>query len=153
MEQIPRNPFPGKVAVLIVENEESQALSVQEFLSELPIEKLDIQHADRLSKALEKISGQPFDLVLLDLNLPDGQGPIVYREIRRAAGPVPVIILGDFEMSVYGADLIRMGAFEYLVKGQMSSEQLREAVRRCLGEDAPGPGDFIPMNFNQGENK
>jgi len=109
-------------AILFVEDDHTIAMGVEYSLKQ---DGFQVSLAYRLEAARDLLKRQPFDLVLLDLGLPDGSGYTLCKEIR-AAGDMPIIILSarDEEASiVLGLDL---GADDYLTK----PFRLRELISR-----------------------
>src|SRR5260221_2461097 len=109
-------------AILFVEDDATIAMGVEYSLKQ---DGFQVSLAYRLEEARGLLKRSPFDLVLLDLSLPDGSGYELCKEIR-AAGDMPIIILSvrDEEASiVLGLDL---GADDYLTK----PFRLRELISR-----------------------
>jgi PAS domain S-box-containing protein len=82
--------------------------------------------------ALRLLHEQRWDLMLLDYRLPDLDGVEVLAEVRKAGIDVAVIMVtgeGDQELA---ADLFRMGAYDYLVKGRIGSMTLRRSIDQVL---------------------
>jgi len=99
-------------AILFVEDDATIAMGVEYSLKQ---DGFQVSLAYCLEEARSLVKGSPFDLVLLDLGLPDGSGYELCKEIR-AAGDTPIIILSarDEETSiVLGLDL---GADDYITK-------------------------------------
>lgn len=110
------------LSILFVEDDATIAMGVEYSLQQ---EGFQVSLAHRLEDARDLLKRQPFDLVLLDLGLPDGSGYELCKEIR-AAGDTPIVILSarDEESSiVLGLDL---GADDYLTK----PFRLRELISR-----------------------
>src|SRR5689334_25154860 len=110
------------LSILFVEDDDTIAMGVEYSLKQ---DGFQVSLAHRLEEARDLLKRQPFDLVLLDLGLPDGSGYTLCKEIR-AAGDTPIIILSarDEEASiVLGLDL---GADDYLTK----PFRLRELISR-----------------------
>ena len=110
------------LSILFVEDDATIAMGVEYSLKQ---DGFQVSLAYRLAEARDLIKHQPFDLVLLDLGLPDGSGYDLCKEIR-AAGDMPIVILSarDEEASiVLGLDL---GADEYITK----PFRLRELISR-----------------------
>jgi DNA-binding response OmpR family regulator len=108
--------------ILFVEDDATIAMGVEYSLKQ---DGFQVSLAYRLEEARDLLKRQPFDLVLLDLGLPDGSGYALCKEIR-AAGDTPIIILSarDEEASiVLGLDL---GADDYITK----PFRLRELISR-----------------------
>jgi two-component system response regulator VicR len=110
------------LSILFVEDDATIAMGVEYSLKQ---DGFQVSLAYRLEEARDLLKRQPFDLVLLDLGLPDGTGFALCKEIR-AAGDTPIIILSarDEEASiVLGLDL---GADDYITK----PFRLRELISR-----------------------
>jgi DNA-binding response OmpR family regulator len=110
------------LSILFVEDDATIAMGVEYSLKQ---DGFQVNLAYRLEEARDLLKRQPFDLVLLDLGLPDGSGYALCKEIR-AAGDTPIIILSarDEEASiVLGLDL---GADDYITK----PFRLRELISR-----------------------
>jgi two-component system, OmpR family, response regulator VicR len=110
------------LSILFVEDDTTIAMGVEYSLKQ---DGFQVSLAHRLEEARDLLKRQPFDLVLLDLGLPDGSGYVLCKEIR-AAGDTPIIILSarDEEASiVLGLDL---GADDYITK----PFRLRELISR-----------------------
>ena len=110
------------LSILFVEDDSTIAMGVEYSLKQ---DGFQVSLAYRLDEARDLLKHQPFDLVLLDLGLPDGSGYELCKEIR-AAGDTPIVILSarDEEASiVLGLDL---GADEYITK----PFRLRELIAR-----------------------
>ncbi|MGE5377326.1 MAG: response regulator transcription factor [Bacteroidota bacterium] len=110
------------LSILFVEDDDTIAMGVEYSLKQ---DGFQVSLAYRLEEARELLKRQPFNLVLLDLGLPDGSGYELCKEIR-AAGDTPIIILSarDEEASiVLGLDL---GADDYITK----PFRLRELISR-----------------------
>jgi DNA-binding response OmpR family regulator len=108
-------------AILFVEDDATIAMGVEYSLKQ---DGFQVSLAHRLEEVRDLLKRRSFDLVLLDLGLPDGSGYELCKEIR-AAGDTPIIILSvrDEEASiVLGLDL---GADNYLTK----PFRLREPVQ------------------------
>lgn len=98
--------------LLIVEDDETIRFGLKYYLEQ---EGFDVYQAATVKEAYDKFSKTNFDIVLLDLNLPDGNGFDLYRDMKKVK-EVPTIFLtaNDQEVSiVMGLD---MGADDYITK-------------------------------------
>jgi two-component system OmpR family response regulator len=94
----------------------------------------------RIDAARDALATVPYDLVLLDLNLPDGRGLDLLRELRRAGSSVPVIILTAMDQIAARIDGLNSGADDYLVKPFDLSElsaRVTAVARRYGGNPNP----------------
>jgi len=133
--------------ILLVEDERSIA---EPFARMLGREGFDATVAATVKAALESFDRQQPDLVLLDLNLPDGDGRDVARELR-SRSRVPIIMLtarGTETDRVVGLEI---GADDYVVKPFSAAEVVARirAVLRRTAESAPdadaGPAEPIEI--------
>jgi two-component system OmpR family response regulator len=94
----------------------------------------------RLEDARHSLLSVAYDVVLLDLNLPDGRGLDLLREIRRKGSVVPVIILTAQDQIAARIEGLNGGADDYLVKPFDLSElsaRVAAVVRRYGGNPNP----------------
>ncbi|MES2163395.1 MAG: response regulator transcription factor [Pseudomonadota bacterium] len=95
----------------------------------------------RASDARHWVENEPFDAVLLDLGLPDGNGIDVLRELRSAGHTLPILVItarDSLEDRLNGLD---RGADDYLVKPFVVTEllaRLRAVMRRATGWSESG---------------
>jgi len=128
--------------ILFVEDEPSIA---EPFAAALRREGFQPEIVTRAAHALERARVDPPDLVLLDLNLPDGDGRDVCRELRRASD-VPIVMLtarGTETDRIVGLEL---GADDYVVKPFSSGEviaRIRAVLRRDQRATHPVPAAAI----------
>lgn len=99
--------------ILLVEDEDRVAAFITKGLSG---EGHSVERASNASQALECCVREPFDVVLLDLLLPDGDGRSVLRAIRERDSEVPVIVVSALGETDDKVDLLDSGADDYLVK-------------------------------------
>ncbi len=120
------------IHVLLVEDNPTDALLVREDLSPRAGVRFEVVHVDELRTALQTLASVRFDVVLLDLGLPDADGLEAFGRLHRAVPEVPVIILSgrnDEELSIQA---VHAGAEDYLVKGQAGEGGLARAIRYTI---------------------
>jgi len=115
--------------VLLVEDNEDDALLIRETLSETTIE---IERAERLSTALEQLATGRFDAVLLDLSLPDAHGLETLGRMRRDGPSVPIVVLSGLNSEEVAVKAVEEGAQDYLIKGQTDGALLTRALRYAI---------------------
>lgn len=102
-----------KSRLLIVDDEEQFIEALSERLS---IRDYEVMTSLTGEEALEKIKNYNFDVVILDVRLPEIEGTEILREIKRLKPLTEVIMLtghGTVEMAIAG---MKLGAFDFLVK-------------------------------------
>jgi diguanylate cyclase (GGDEF)-like protein len=118
--------------VLLVEDNPGDARLLQEYLLESYNRDYCLTHVQSLELALQQISIQPFDVVLLDLMLPDNHGLETLEQLRKPFPAVPVVILTGMNDEGLAIQAVHDGAQDYLVKGNIDSFQLRRAIHHAI---------------------
>ena len=116
------------ISVMIVDDEENARLNIGAFLSEKGFE---LVLCDTLSKAREALQRGEADIVLLDVDLPDGYGPSLLFDIAQLPFQPLVIIItafGDIDMAV---DAMKKGAKDFLTK-PIDFDRLEESIQRLV---------------------
>ncbi len=122
----------GPCRVLLVEDSASDALLIEAALAESRSLRFTCERAERLSVALGRLREEAFDAIVTDLCLPDSEGDETLRQVLRAAGGVPVIVLTVMDDEQRGLDLLRAGARDCLVKGELGAKALGRALRQAV---------------------
>ncbi|CDX12353.1 Diguanylate cyclase (GGDEF) domain-containing protein [Mesorhizobium sp. ORS 3324] len=115
--------------ILLVEDNPGDARLIRELLADGSGTSFVISEVNRLAHGLEQFADQSFDLVLLDLSLPDSTGLDTLRRFQATAPDVPVIVLTGLNDEGSAIQAVRDGAQDYLVKGQIDGQQIVRAIR------------------------
>ena len=92
---------------------------------------IELVFASTCAQALERVSQQKPDAVVLDVNLPDATGLQVFHQIRALDARIPVILITGHGTTELAIEAIKEGAYEYLLK-PLELAQLREVIDRAL---------------------
>ncbi len=120
---------PQRLSLLIVEDERPLAKLWMMELGDL----VDATLAHTVGEGREKIASRGFDVVLLDLHLPDGRGLDLLKEISERGDATDVIILtgnADLDSAIQA---LRLGAYDYLLKPCKIAE-LEQRLRHIARE-------------------
>jgi two-component system, OmpR family, response regulator RegX3 len=128
-------PAAGRPRILFVEDERSIS---EPFSKALAREGFEPVTAFTAAEALALAERSEFDLVLLDLNLPDGDGRDVCRELRRRSD-VPVVMLTARGTELDRVVGLELGADDYVVK-PFSSAEVIARIRAVLRRTGRGGG-------------
>ncbi|MEI8233634.1 MAG: SpoIIE family protein phosphatase [Verrucomicrobiota bacterium] len=125
------------IRVLLVEDNPGDARLIQELLLEARGGRFETAVASRLSEALERLEknnaeGGGFQLILLDLSLPDSRGIDTFHQIAARAHGIPVIVLSGLDDEALALQTVKEGAQDYLVKGQVDPRILERAIRYAM---------------------
>ena len=121
-----------RIEVLLVEDSPSDAQLLCELLQDYPPQRFAIERAERLEEALGLLAERAFDVVLLDLTLPDSAGLETCTRMRRAAPHVPVVVLTGVDDETIALEAMRQGVEDYLVKGQIHGGTVGRAIRYAV---------------------
>ena len=124
------SPKPTKV--LIVEDNPGDARLLAERLLDAPAHEFDLPHAVRLKDALQHLLTQEFDVILLDLTLPDSAGLDTVVRIREAAVHTAIVVLTSVDDETLATEAMRKGAQDYLVKGETDRRWLTRSMRYAM---------------------
>ena len=83
----------SQLAIGLVEDNPGDARLIQEMLRESPVAALRVDCLSRLEEVLDHVGREPFDVLLLDLGLPDSQGLATFDRVNRQAATMPIIII------------------------------------------------------------
>jgi CheY-like chemotaxis protein len=116
--------------VLVVDDDVVDRMAVRRHLARTGL-GAEVEEAHGVLEAIGRLSEAPFDCVLLDFNLPDGDGLTFLRGMRTAGLSVPVIMLTGQSDPEVVADLVMAGAADYIPKSLLSPERLMQALGTC----------------------
>lgn len=117
-------------SILVIDDEESLRFTLERFLS---FAGHRVVTAGSCDEAREEIAQGAFDLILLDLSLPDGSGMDLLGEVKRGWPKCPVIVMTAYPAVQTARDAFRMGAFDYIPK-PVRQRELMESVVLALRE-------------------
>jgi diguanylate cyclase (GGDEF)-like protein/PAS domain S-box-containing protein len=123
---------PSVVRVLLVEDNAADAEATADALAFARSPRCAVTHAARLDDARALLAGARFDVVLLDLGLPDTRGLEGVRELRAAAPETAIVVLSGMGSEAVALDALTNGAQDYLVKGQASDDALQRSIRFAI---------------------
>ena len=120
------------IKVLLIEDNPGDARLLSEILVDVHTALFELEWVDRLSKGLERLKGDPVDVVLLDLNLPDGAGMKTFTAVRNSTPDVPIIILSGMADEKIAVQTVREGAQDYIVKGNVDGHLLERSIHYAI---------------------
>jgi two-component system invasion response regulator UvrY len=115
--------------VLIVDDHAVVRTGIKQILIE--IAHFTVEEAKTGRSALDKVANQKFDLVILDISLPDKNGLDVLKEIKINNSTLPVLILSMHSEDQYAVRALKAGAAGYMTK-ESAGEDLEIAVQKIL---------------------
>jgi DNA-binding NtrC family response regulator len=113
--------------ILLIEDSAQDAQLVREMLDDRG-DNFVLKRSDRLSSGLRLLEEDSFDVVLLDLGLPDSNGIDALTNIRNQAPALPIIVLTGLSDETLAVKAISLGAQDYLVKGNFDADSLYRTI-------------------------
>ncbi|MCU7496971.1 MAG: PAS domain S-box protein [Ignavibacteria bacterium] len=121
-----------EIRILQIEDNPGDVRLIKEMLKDVRQGRLVLNHAADLASGIEFLNSNECDLVLLDLGLPDSTGLKTLERLHEAKRVVPVVIMTGLDDEELGFEAVKMGAQDYLVKGQIDSNILLRSIRYAI---------------------
>ncbi|MGH7739312.1 MAG: diguanylate cyclase domain-containing protein [bacterium] len=120
------------IRVLLVEDNPGDALLLQAALRNKAESRYAVQKVDRLRNCLDCLSGRNFDIVLLDLSLPDSSGLATLRAVLEAESRVPIVVLTGLGDKAVAIQSLHEGAQDFLLKDELNGPLLKRSISYAL---------------------
>ncbi len=126
--------------ILMVEDNRDDAEAVRRWLARSET-SYELQVVETLGAAINAIGAHDYDLILLDLNLPDSHGLEGLAQIRAVADALPIVVFSGYADRSIAILAVRSGAEDYVLKDEVSSPEhltrpLDLAIERCRRQTA-----------------
>src|SRR6201998_4381098 len=122
----------GKVNILLIEDNPADSELVSIFLKGVYANKAILVAADSLVKGFEQMQKTLFDVIILDLSLPDSWGLDTFNKLHSKVPDIPIIVLTGIEDETVGVDAVKMGAQDFLLKGKIKGRDLQRAINYSI---------------------
>ena len=138
--------------ILLVEDEPHIAQALTHALNE---ESLDPTRVGTISDARESYKNNTFDVIILDVGLPDGNGFDFCREIRKNGDNIHIIILTNRSDEINEVRGLEIGADDYIKKDSFSAIALAIKIKNLLTkkEEKNSTPSLSPLQLHLDEDK
>jgi two-component system cell cycle response regulator len=120
------------IKVLLIEDNPGDARLIREVLSDTDNQNIALKWVDQLETGIELITKDGFDVVLLDLSLPDSHGMETIISFREQAPAIPIVVLTGLDDEKVAINAVQHGAQDYLIKGQVNSSVIMRSMRYAI---------------------
>ena len=120
------------IKVLYVEDEMDHAILIRELIEEIKNVHYELTHVQNLNETLLELDNNNYDIILLDLSLPDEQGVDTVARVCEQAPDIPVVVMSGTDDETMAIKALQKGAQEYLVKGKVQSHALSRILRYAI---------------------
>jgi phosphoserine phosphatase RsbU/P len=121
-----------KMKVLLIEHDSGFARYVGEMLGQARDFEAELLPTQDLNKGLSALNENHFDVVLMDMSVPDGAGLANVSLLRAGAPQLPIIVAGDSDDETIAIEAVHAGAQDYLVKSQLTPGWLDRSLRYAI---------------------
>lgn len=120
------------IRILLIEDSPAYAEAVQLILGEVNVDEFDLVHVTRIAQAKQQLDLGIFDVILLDLNLPDSAGYETFANMHTYAPEIPIVVMSSNDDTALAVRTVREGAQDYLVKGEETLKPLTRAIHYAI---------------------
>ncbi|MFZ5433292.1 MAG: response regulator [Calditrichota bacterium] len=121
-----------RLHILLVEDNPLDVRLLREALKGLNGQQPKLTHVPTLAESLESLKAIRFDVVLLDLSLPDSDGFDTLVQLRMSTEETPIVVLTGHDDEEFAARSLQLGAQDYLVKGRTDGQLILRSIRYAV---------------------
>ena len=140
LRSIKRSMNQEPIKVLLIQDQHAETRAILEMLHHAAAGRFAVDSARTLSTGVECLQARTFNVVLLDLALPDSTGLPTLIKLLAVAPALPIVVLGEADDEELAARAMRIGAQDYLYKARVDGHSvvraLRYAIERKRSEEA-----------------
>lgn len=118
--------------VLYIEDDRAHAILTKALLKKIGQHQYETTHVATLQEGLEALEAFDFDVILLDLTLPDSSDLDTVKAVCNQAPGLPVVVFTGNEEEYTAQEALRLGAQDYLCKGKIDADRLERSIRYSL---------------------
>ncbi len=124
------------IRILIVEDRTLDVPMAKEMLQQIEDFAYNLTTAGTLAEALHELSTKEFDVILLDLDLPDCRGIETFRAISSQCSRIPIIVLAQELEESTAIEALRYGAQNYHVKSEIDGADIVKSIIYAIERNA-----------------
>ncbi|NHJ24588.1 MAG: response regulator [Candidatus Lokiarchaeota archaeon] len=114
--------------ILLIEDNKADVRLIEELLKKSPGFLYDLESYNRLSEGLDRLEKKQFNIILLDLTLPDSDKQSTLENLIDLTSKIPIIVLTGLDDKEIALNSLKKGFQDYLVKGEINQSILTRAI-------------------------
>lgn len=114
--------------ILLIEDNPADSKLIDVYLREAFNKNYSLVQAESLHSGIGLIESGKFDIIILDLTLPDSEGIDTFTSIHNTLSDIPIIVLTGLKDEVTGSTAVKLGAQDFLNKSQLDSNTLKRSI-------------------------
>ena len=116
---------------------------VQQFLTEILTEEgHEVEIVDNGDDAMERLDSDDYDVILLDIRMPNGDGLSTLEKLRAKMPDAVVVMLSTYDNPTYIARAVALGASDYVLKGSSRDDIIATIIAAGHGESPSRSGEL-----------
>ncbi|KJR41009.1 response regulator receiver sensor signal transduction histidine kinase [Candidatus Magnetoovum chiemensis] len=131
-ENVLVNKTDREINILVIEDNAPDVALLRIALSKSTSVAITLTVAEMLSIGLKYLESRRYDVILLDLGLPDSKGIDTFKRIYQKVRDVPIVVLSGLDDEELAIKSVHEGAQDYLVKGELSYNLLIRSIRYAI---------------------
>lgn len=142
------------IRILLIEDNSGDARLVKEYLSDYKNALFTVEWKNTLAAGLSTLAENKFDVILLDLGLPDSpQFSATFTRTQSAAPTIPIVVITGLDDETFAVTTVRRGAQDYLIKGKIDTDTLVRTIRYAIARKLGGEKRFTENELRQFDGK
>jgi len=121
-----------KIGILLIEDNSDDARFIDIYLRQSYNNLYRLTAVSSLAEGLELLKNANFDVIIIDLSLPDSNGINTFRDVYAVASEKPIIVLTGLEDESVGISTVKLGAQDFLTKGQLNANGLKQSINYSI---------------------
>ncbi len=122
----------NQISLLIVDDNPADVLFIERALKQSKEDVFQTECVATLQEAIETQQKNRYDLIILDLSLPDSCGLETFASLHCNANGTPIVVMSAIDDESLALKAVHLGAQDYLVKGQVESALLLRAIHYAI---------------------
>ena len=124
--------MPHYTRILLIEDDPNHVWIMRNLLADSWDVINELTHVERLESGLKLCQKREFDVILLDLTLPDSQGIATFHQVYAQVPNIPIVILTDPSDQGAATIALQSGAEDFLLKGKVDDHLLLRSIRYAV---------------------
>lgn len=121
-----------KMDILLIEDNSADSNLIKIYLKEAYMGMFALTVAANLQEGLKFLEENNFDVIIIDLSLPDSTGLDTFKAVHAAALEKPIIVLTGLEDESVGISTVKLGAQDFLIKGKLGIQGLKRSINYSI---------------------
>lgn len=121
-----------QINILLVEDNPGDVRLLDVYLKSSFNNTFSLYTTELLSKGLEMLEHNTFNIIILDLSLPDSEGLDTFKKVYSHSPHIPIIVLTGFEDESTGINAMKLGAQDFLIKGSVNGKELSRSINYSI---------------------